>query len=83
MTNNPIETIQALEAQNKALREVVSAFLDCPYGVDQATVPRAGMESAPPYQVVVNMSCSYTKIQNAHKALQPTQQRKDILKGGE
>lgn len=50
------------------MREALQAFLECPRWVDEATVPKAGIE-ANPNQVVVNMSVSLTKIRNAEQAL--------------
>jgi hypothetical protein len=50
-------------------RKALEAFLECPTTLDPATVPKCGVEQAPPYQVVVNFSCAYTKIINARKIL--------------
>lgn len=56
---------------NKKLADALMAFDECPYRVDWASVPKAGIDSAPE-QVVVNMSVSWSKIvemQNAIRAL--------------
>jgi hypothetical protein len=50
-------------------RKALEAFLECPITVDLASVPKCGVEEAPPYQVVVNFSCAYTKIINAKRVL--------------
>jgi len=40
--------------------DVIKWMADCPYSIDQATVPKNGIEVAPS-QVVGNMSLSYLK----------------------
>lgn len=45
-------------------REILKEILECPFQVDQATVPKAGIETAPD-QVVVNFSMSLRKRQKA------------------
>lgn len=57
-------------AQVKKLKGALEGFLECPQGVDQATVT-IGKQPVDclPYQVVVNMSCSLTKILDAQRIL--------------
>lgn len=55
----------ALDIARGALREIV----DCPFTVDSATVPKIGITEAPPYQVVVVISCAWTRLQNIRKSL--------------
>jgi hypothetical protein len=40
--------------------QVIKWMADCPYTIDQATVPKNGIDAAP-MQVVGNMSLSYLK----------------------
>lgn len=54
------------------LKNALSAFLDCPIAVDQATIPKAGVE-ANPKQVIVNFSCSLIKLRNAEKLVGKTE----------
>lgn len=61
--------IARLMEENKRLREVLEELLSCPMAVDQATVPMAGIESAP-HQVVLNMSISLLRLQKAKQALE-------------
>lgn len=50
----------------EALREI----MDCPCGLDQATVtPGRSADDMPDYQAVCNMSIAWTKIKNARTAL--------------
>ena len=51
------------------LLEACEAIIDCPYDIDQASVPKAGIDAAPPYQVVGAMSVSYTKYQKLNAAI--------------
>ena len=53
------------------LTEVIEEFLDCPRWLEQATIPKAGIE-ANPEQVVFNMSCGYMKIKEAYEAIGKT-----------
>lgn len=51
-------------------RETVELFLDCPLRFDEATIPaNTGVNEAPPYQVIVNFSCAWTKVLNARELL--------------
>lgn len=44
------------------MAEALHDLLDCPRWIDEATIPKAGIEAAP-QQVVVNMSVAWLKIQ--------------------
>jgi len=62
----------ALKAENARLREALDAILESPRWLDEATIPRAGIDVAPK-QVVFNASIAYLKIATAQQALaQPT-----------
>jgi hypothetical protein len=61
------------------LAERLQAILECPCIVDKATVPKAGIESAPPYQVVFTLCTAHTKLLLGGKALANFNK----LKGGE
>ena len=54
---------------NQRLREALADLLESPASVVQATVPRAGIEMAPPYQVVLDVSVSLTRWRKAQAAL--------------
>ena len=58
-----------LAAERERLREALTELLGCPANVVLATVPRSGIESAPPYQVVLDVSVSLTRWQKAKAAL--------------
>lgn len=53
------------EELERALEEI----LGCPRFIEGATVPSAGIDSAPPYQVVFTASIARTRIQNAEHSL--------------
>lgn len=53
-----------------ALVEALDEILECPHSVAQATVPKAGIEAAPPYQVVLNVSVSLTRWVKARAVLE-------------
>ena len=63
-----IKRIRELEGKNKKLREILESFLNCPRWVDEATVPKGGIEVSPK-QVIFNMSISLVRIRNAEKIL--------------
>lgn len=49
-----------LFAVSGSVIEVIKWMSECPYRIDQATVPKNGIDSAP-WQVVGNMSLNYLK----------------------
>lgn len=51
------------------LIEALEELLGCPISVDEATVPKVGVHEAPPYQVVVNASIAWTRLQKAREVL--------------
>jgi hypothetical protein len=50
------------------LLEALKEICDCPQWVDEATVPKAGIEAAP-QQVVVNMSVALVRLRKAKTAI--------------
>ena len=59
---------ECLLRQYKALLEALEELCACPQWVDEATVPKAGIEAAP-QQVVVNMSVALLKLRKARAAI--------------
>ena len=62
-----VDKLKLIFEQEQALRQanvsgsaidVVKWIADCPINIDEATVPKAGIDAAPE-QVVVNLSLSY------------------------
>lgn len=64
-----LERISAvLLKENEALLGALEDIMECPVSVDQATVPKAGIEAAPG-QVVLEMSMGLLKHRKARDAL--------------
>jgi hypothetical protein len=57
----------------KQSHEILSEILGCPRSVDEATIPRAGIESAP-NQVVFNMSIALPRVRRAQKLVSALEQ---------
>lgn len=66
--DQPQQTV-AVTDEMRRLREALEELLGCPHNVVRATVPKAGIESAPPYQVVLDVSVSLTRWRKAQAAL--------------
>ena len=60
--------IRRLHEVNAELLEALKEICDCPQFVDEATVPKAGIEAAP-QQVVVNMSVALVRLRKARAAI--------------
>ena len=65
---NKSDQVIRFSNENARLREALEFFLDCKMWVDEATVPKSGIDSAPD-QVVFNFACSYSRIKRARDAL--------------
>ena len=63
------EEMDKLRAKNTKLRKALEDLLDMTLVVDEATVPKAGIEAAPENQVVYNASISHSRIKRAKQAL--------------
>ena len=59
---------ECLLRQYKSLLEALEELCACPQWVDEATVPKAGIETAP-QQVVVNLSVALLKLRKARAAI--------------
>ena len=55
------------------LIDAINDLLNCPQGVDQATMPESGNPDDAPEQVVIEMSVSYVRIKKIKKLI------KDVL----
>ena len=66
------DALKELQAQKRRIAQLEAALkpfaYECPFILDEATVPKAGIASAPD-QVVVNMSVAWTRIEKARAAL--------------
>ena len=60
----------AAPSHGEQVRDALAELLECPASVVQATVPHAGIEAAPPYQVVLDVSVSLTRWKKARAALE-------------
>ena len=60
--------MSAAEELIEELVSVIRSILECPRLLDEATVPKAGIDAAP-NQVVFNISCAYLKVKDMQRAL--------------
>ena len=60
--------LRRLHEVNAELLEALKEICDCPQWVDEATVPKGGIEVAP-QQVVLNMSVGLVRIRKARAAI--------------
>lgn len=68
-----MEKIEKLQAENARYRAALEYFMGCVMTVDEATIPKLGIESNPK-QVVFNLSCSYVRILKTREALEWTKE---------
>ena len=66
--NNAAEIAAQADARIAELEDVIKEIINCPHGVDAATVPRNGIEASPS-QVVLQYSIGYARIERARKLL--------------
>lgn len=59
---------ECLLRQYKSLLDALEELCACPQWVDEATVPKAGIETAP-QQVVVNLSVALVRLRKARTAI--------------
>jgi len=71
-----VPTILKLKSQLKESRkdrkrylEALCEILGCPTTIVPATVPKAGIEKAKPYQVVITIHCALTRYRRVQAAL--------------
>ena len=60
--------LRRLNEVNQELLEALQELCECPQWVDEATIPKAGIDSAP-QQVVINMSVGLVRLRNARAAI--------------
>jgi hypothetical protein len=60
--------LRSLHEVNQELLEALKAICDCPQFIDEATVPKAGIEAAP-QQVIVIMSVALVRLRKAQAAI--------------
>ena len=68
VTGSAAAELRRLHEVNQELLEALEELCACPQGVDEATVPKAGIETAP-QQVVVNLSVALLKLRKARAAI--------------
>lgn len=70
--------LRRLHEVNQELLEALQELSECPQWVDEATIPKAGIDAAP-QQVVINMSVGLVRLRNARaeitKAAQQSQKQ--------
>lgn len=65
-----VRRLSAIEELARKLAGVLVAINDCPLRFDEATFQEGkSVNEAPPYQVVVNLSCAWTKVRNNRELL--------------
>jgi hypothetical protein len=69
---NAAEELRRLHEVNTELLEALKEICDCPQFVDEATVPKAGIEAAP-QQVVISMSVALVRLRKAKAAIAKTE----------
>ena len=67
-TNAAATELRRLHEVNQELLEALEELCSCPQWVDEATVPKAGIETAP-QQVVVNLSVALVRLRKARAAI--------------
>lgn len=65
--------IKRLHAQRDALLEALKDLVGCPYDIDRATVPKAGIDAAPD-QVVGTMSVALVRHRKARAAIKAAEE---------
>jgi len=69
------EQFAELDKTNQMLLEALKEICDCPQWIDEATVPKAGIEAAL-QQVVVNMSVALVRLRKARAAIAKAKETK-------
>ena len=64
------------EAQREALLEALRELVECPYRIDEASIPAAGIDAAP-QQVVGTMSVALMRLRKARVALAAAEGRNE------
>ena len=68
VTGSAAAKLRRLHKVNQELLEALEELCACPQWVDEATVPKAGVE-ANPTQVVMNMSVGLVRLRKARAAI--------------
>ena len=69
----PCERMKAVMDEIDELRESLSDIIECPHGVDQATISKEGIE-AHPEQVILEYSIGLQRVQRARKILKGSEE---------
>jgi hypothetical protein len=72
---NASEELRRLHEVNAELLEALKEICDCPQFVDEATVPKTGIEAAP-QQVIMNMSVALVRLRKARVAIAKAEETK-------
>ena len=68
VTGSAAAVLRRLHEVNQELLEALEELCSCPQWVDEATVPKAGIETAP-QQVVVNLSVALVRLRKARAVI--------------
>lgn len=76
----------ALKEKHREISKCLEDLLGCPANIVQASVPRAGIAAAPPYQVVLDVSVALTRWNKAKyclKSLEEGSEKEETKQEGE
>lgn len=75
------EDARCWQIERAWLREALEELLGCPYNLEEASIPKAGIDAAPEYQVVGTMHVSLTRMRKVREALNGTRQASNSSEG--
>jgi hypothetical protein len=75
ITRDEYFELRRLHKVNAELLEALKEICDCPQFIDESTVPKAGIETAP-QQIIVNMSVALVRLRKAQAAIAKAEESK-------